>query len=232
MAFNILNVLQEPHKSRASKVTSWYQWVAVPNNTAGDCQWSSRSRYNGSWKKYNKVCSITLMSAFRRRSPLMEPERRSVKILEPVQIEKHIPVQPNDNGSDGRYKSEKPLPGRLFPSRCWDISIPVLYAIAFYECDSVDLGVLVRYVLVEEHISAELIGPVSRDSVDETNERSRKSLAAATTKSAGMTKSRCLWCLAPSRCLPISCSRLLVADYQRTKQFKGSSPSKTRETAT
>lgn len=73
-----------------------------------------------------------------------------------------------------------------------DVPLESTFSPALYECDSADLGVLVQYVLVEEPISVELIGHVSRDSVDETNERSRKSLAAATTKSAGMTKSRCI----------------------------------------
>jgi hypothetical protein len=60
---------------------------------------------------------------------LTVPEKRLVKILELLQIEKYVPVTSRgDNGWAGRLKSVKLSPGRLSPKRFFNISTPELCA--------------------------------------------------------------------------------------------------------
>jgi hypothetical protein len=125
-------------------------------------------------------------------SPLTDPERRLVKILELVQIEKHIPVSAKRQWL-GRPLQEREAISRAFVAKSvlryqhtsslrnellstpnlrmicgftkrQDVPSESTFSRAFSECASADLGTLVHDALVEEHMSAELIGHVSRDS--------------------------------------------------------------------
>jgi hypothetical protein len=126
------------------------------------------------------------------RPLLTEPEKRLVKILELVQIEKHIPVSAKRQWL-GRPLQEREAIARAFVAKSvlryqhtsslrnellstpnlrmicgftkrQDVPSESTFSRAFSECASADLGTLVHDALVEEHMSAELIGHVSRDS--------------------------------------------------------------------
>lgn len=125
-------------------------------------------------------------------SPLTEPEKRLVKILELVQIEKHVPVSANRQWL-GRPLQEREAIARAFIAKAvlryqhtsslrnellstpnlrmicgfakrQDVPSESTFSRAFAECAAADLGTLVHDALVEEHMSTELIGHVSRDS--------------------------------------------------------------------
>ena len=125
-------------------------------------------------------------------SPLTEPEKRLVKILELVQIEKYVPVSAKQQWL-GRPLQEREAIARAFVAKSvlryqhtsslrnellstpnlrmicgfttrQDVPSESTFSRVFAECASADLGTLVHDALVEEHMSAELIGHVSRDS--------------------------------------------------------------------
>lgn len=125
-------------------------------------------------------------------SPLTEQEKRLVKILELVCIEKHVPQNASRQWL-GRPIKEREAIARSFVAKailkCQHtsslrqqlLSSPSLRAIcgfarrmdvpsestfsrAFAEFSKASLGTLVHDALVKEHLSSELIGHVSRDS--------------------------------------------------------------------
>jgi hypothetical protein len=125
-------------------------------------------------------------------SPLTEPEKRLVKILELVQIENHVPVSAKRQWL-GRPLQEREAIARAFVAKAvlryqhtsslrnellstpnlrmicgfirrQDVPSESTFSRAFTEYAEADLGALVHDALVEEHLSAELIGHVSRDS--------------------------------------------------------------------
>jgi hypothetical protein len=125
-------------------------------------------------------------------SPLTEPEKRLVKILEIVQIENHVPVSAKRQWL-GRPLQEREAMARAFVAKAVlryqhtsslryellstpnlrmicgftkrkDIPSESTFSRAFTEYAEADLGTLVHDALVEEYVSAELIGHVSRDS--------------------------------------------------------------------
>jgi hypothetical protein len=125
-------------------------------------------------------------------SPLTEPEKRLVKILELVQIEKHVPVSAKQQWL-GRPLQEREAIARAFVAKAvlryqhtsslrhellstpnlrmicgftrrQDVPSESTFSRAFAACAAADLGTLVHDALVKEHLGAELIGHVSRDS--------------------------------------------------------------------
>lgn len=125
-------------------------------------------------------------------SPLTEPEKRLVKILEIVQIEKYVPVSANRQWL-GRPIKERESIARAFVAKAvlryqhtsslrnellstpnlrmvcgftkrQDVPSESTFSRAFAECAAAGLGTLVHDALVEEHLSTELIGHISRDS--------------------------------------------------------------------
>ena len=125
-------------------------------------------------------------------SPLTEPEKLLVKILELVQIEKHVPVSAKQQWL-GRPLQEREAIARAFVAKAvlryqhtsslrhellstpnlrmicgftrrQDVPSGSTFSRAFAEYAEADLGTLVHDALVEEHMSVELIGHVSRDS--------------------------------------------------------------------
>jgi len=124
--------------------------------------------------------------------PLTEPEKHLVKILELVQIEKHIPVSASRQWL-GRPIKEREALARAFIAKAvlryqhtcslrnallstpnvrmicgfskWqDVPSESTFSRAFAEYTKANLGTLVHDTLVREHLSSELIGHVSRDS--------------------------------------------------------------------
>lgn len=124
--------------------------------------------------------------------PLTEPEKRLVKILELVQIEKHVPVSAKQQWL-GRPLQEREAIARAFVAKAvlryqhtsslrhellstpnlrmicgftrrQDVPSESTFSRAFAEYAEADLGTLVHDALVEEHMNVELIGHVSRDS--------------------------------------------------------------------
>ena len=124
--------------------------------------------------------------------PLTEPEKRLVKILELIQIEKHVPISADrqwlgrpikERESVARafvakavlkYKHTKSLRHELqstpnlraicgFAKRS-DVPSESTFSRAFSEFAKNGLGTVVLDALVKEHLSTELIGHVSRDS--------------------------------------------------------------------
>lgn len=125
-------------------------------------------------------------------SPLTEPEKRLVKILELVQVEKHVPVSRCRQWL-GRPIKEREAIARAFVAKALLryqhtsslrnalLSCPNLRMIcgfnkrhevpsestfsrAFAEYAKAGLGILVHDTLVTEHLGTELIGHISRDS--------------------------------------------------------------------
>jgi hypothetical protein len=123
---------------------------------------------------------------------LTEPEKRLVKILELVQIEKHVPVSAKQQWL-GRPLQEREAIARAFVAKAvlryqhtsslrhellstpnlrmicgftrrQDVPSGSTFSRAFAEYAEADLGTLVHDALVEEHMNVELIGHVSRDS--------------------------------------------------------------------
>jgi len=124
--------------------------------------------------------------------PFTEPEKHLVKILELVQIEKHVPVKASRQWL-GRPLKEREALARAFIAkvvlRCQhtcslrntllstpnvrvicgfskrqDVPSESTFSRAFAEYAKVDLGTVVHDALVKKHLSSELIGHVSRDS--------------------------------------------------------------------
>lgn len=124
--------------------------------------------------------------------PMTEPERHLVKILELVQIEKHVPVSASRQWL-GRPIKEREAIARAFVAKsvlryqhtsslrhallstpnlrtiCGfikrrDVPSESTFSRAFAEYAKAGLGTLVHDVLVTEHLGTELIGHVSRDS--------------------------------------------------------------------
>lgn len=124
--------------------------------------------------------------------PLTEPEKRLVKILELVQIEKHIPVSAKQQWL-GRPIKEREAIARAFIAKAvlryqhtsslrnellstptlrmicgftqrQDVPSESTFSRAFAEYATAGLGTLVHDALIEEYLSSELIGHVSRDS--------------------------------------------------------------------
>lgn len=124
--------------------------------------------------------------------PLTEPEKRLVKILELVQIEKHVPVSAKRQWL-GRPIKEREAIARAFIAKAvlryqhtsslrnellstpnlrmicgfakrQDVTSESTFSRAFAEYAAAGLGTLVHDALIEEYLSYELIGHVSRDS--------------------------------------------------------------------
>jgi hypothetical protein len=124
--------------------------------------------------------------------PLTEREQHLVKILELIQIEKHVPVSANQQWL-GRPIKEREAIARAFVAKAVlkyqhtsslrnelrsapnlrvicgfarrrDIPSESTFSRAFAEYARARLGVTVHETLVKEHLSTELIGHVSRDS--------------------------------------------------------------------
>ena len=124
--------------------------------------------------------------------PLTEPEKRLVKILELVQIEKHVPVSASRQWLGRRIKEREAI-ARAFIAKAilkyqhtsslrnellstpnlrmicgfskrQDVPSESTFSRAFAEFAGADLGTLVHDALIEEHLRSELIGHVSRDS--------------------------------------------------------------------
>lgn len=124
--------------------------------------------------------------------PLTEREKHLVKILELIQIEKHVPVTSSRQWL-GRPIKEREAIARAFVAKAVlryqhtsslrnelrstpnlqvicgfarrkDVPSESTFSRAFAEYASAGLGVAVHDALVKEHLSAELIGHVSRDS--------------------------------------------------------------------
>jgi len=124
--------------------------------------------------------------------PMTEPEKHLVKILELVQIEKHVPVSASRQWL-GRPIKEREAIARAFVAKsvlryqhtsslrhalqstpnlrviCGfsnrrDVPSESTFSRAFAEYARAGLGTVVHNVLVKEHLSTELIGHVSRDS--------------------------------------------------------------------
>ncbi len=124
--------------------------------------------------------------------PLTEPEKHLVKILELVQIEKHIQVSA-DRQWLGRPIKEREAIARAFVAKAvlryqhpcslrhelqstpnlrticgfskrQDVPSESTFSRAFAEDAKVGLGALVHDALVKEYLSSELIGHVNRDS--------------------------------------------------------------------
>jgi len=124
--------------------------------------------------------------------PLTEPEKRLVKILELVQIEKHVPVSASRQWL-GRPIKEREAIARAFIAKAvlryqhtrslrnellstpnlrmicgftkrQDVPSESTFSRAFAECAAAGLGTLVHDALIAEHLSSELVGHVSRDS--------------------------------------------------------------------
>jgi hypothetical protein len=125
-------------------------------------------------------------------APLTEWERHLVKILEVIQIEKHVPVSAYRQGM-GRPIKEREAIARAFVAKAVlkyphtsslrnalcstpnllmicgfarrsDVPSEATFSRAFAEFAKADMAVKVHEVLVKEHLSTELIGHVSRDS--------------------------------------------------------------------
>lgn len=124
--------------------------------------------------------------------PLTEPEKQLVKILELVQIEKHVPVSVSKQWL-GRPIKEREALARAFIAKAvlkyqhtrslrnallstpnvrmicgfskrGDVPSESTFSRAFAEYAKADLGTLVHDALVKEYLGSELIGHVSRDS--------------------------------------------------------------------
>lgn len=124
--------------------------------------------------------------------PLTEPEKRLVKVLELVQIEKHVPVSAKRQWL-GRPIKEREAIARAFIAKAvlryqhtsslryellstpnlrmicgftkrQDVPSESTFSRAFAECAVAGLGTLVHDSLIEEYLGSELIGHVSRDS--------------------------------------------------------------------
>jgi len=124
--------------------------------------------------------------------PLTEPEKRLVKILELVQIEKHVPASASRQWL-GRPIKEREAIARAFIAKAvlryqhtrslrnellstpnlrlicgftkrQDVPSESTFSRAFAECAAAGLGPLVHDALIAEHLSSELVGHVSRDS--------------------------------------------------------------------
>jgi hypothetical protein len=125
-------------------------------------------------------------------SPLMEQEKRLVKILELLQIEKFVPNSANHQWM-GRPIKEREAIARSFIAKAVfkyqhtrslihelrstpnlrficgfakrkDVPSESTFSRAFKEFSKAGMGTLVQDALVKEHLSTELIGHVSRDS--------------------------------------------------------------------
>jgi Transposase DDE domain/Transposase domain (DUF772) len=125
-------------------------------------------------------------------SPFTEPEKRLVKILELVGVERHVPISA-DRQWLGRPIKEREAIARSFVakavmkyqhtrslrhelqstpnlraicgfSRRQDVPSESTFSRAFAEFAKAGLGTLVHDALVKEHLSTELVGHVSRDS--------------------------------------------------------------------
>jgi hypothetical protein len=124
--------------------------------------------------------------------PLSEPEKRLVKILELIQIEKHVPVSSSRQWL-GRPIKEREAIARAFVAKAVlryqhtrslrhellstpnlrvicgfskrrDVPSESTFSRAFTEYAKVGMGTLVHDALVTEHLGSELIGHISRDS--------------------------------------------------------------------
>lgn len=124
--------------------------------------------------------------------PMTEPEKRLVKILELVKIEKHVPVSASRQWL-GRPIKEREAVARAFIAKVvlryqhtrslrnellstpnlrmicgfmkrQDVPSESTFSRAFAEFAAAGLGTLVHVALIEEHLRSELIGHVSRDS--------------------------------------------------------------------
>lgn len=124
--------------------------------------------------------------------PLTEPEKQLVKILELVQIEKHVPASSSKQWL-GRPIKEREALARAFIAKAvlkyqhtrslrnallstpnvrmicgfskrGDVPSESTFSRAFAEYAKADLGTLVHDALVKEHLGPELVGHVSRDS--------------------------------------------------------------------
>lgn len=125
-------------------------------------------------------------------SPLTEPEKRLVKILELVQIERHVPASRRRQWL-GRPIKEREAIARAFVAKALlryqytsslrnallssqnlriicgfrqrsEVPSEATFSRAFSEYARAGLGTIVHDALVKEHLSTELIGHVSRDS--------------------------------------------------------------------
>lgn len=125
-------------------------------------------------------------------TPLTEPEKQLVKILELIQIEKHVPVSASRQWL-GRPIKEREAIARAFVAKAvlkyqhtrslrnallstpnlrvicgfskrQDVPSEATFSRAFSEYAKVGLGTTVHDALVTEHLGTELIGHVSRDS--------------------------------------------------------------------
>jgi hypothetical protein len=124
-------------------------------------------------------------------SPFTEPEKRLVKILELIGIERHVPISA-DRQWLGRPIKEREAIARSFVAKAVmkyqhtrslrhelqstpnlraicgfamrkDVPSESTFSRAFTEFAKAGLGTLVHDALVKEHLSTELVGHVSRD---------------------------------------------------------------------